>query len=201
MPIISHPAVPIAIAYAAGKQSVPRPLLATGVAASILPDLDIVGLIFGVPFQHFFGHRGFTHSPFFGLAVALLSLLAWRKLGPSRSAVFGFVFVSIMSHGLLDAANHSIIGVAFLGPFSNERFLFPWQPIPVSKMDRLLTFQGLMVVLVEAAWVWVPCLMIGMFYRLFRAIKAMPGKPSKEKNKTKFFHPTLAWEARQRTRV
>jgi len=200
MPIISHPAVPIAIAYAVGKQNVPRPLLVTGVAASILPDLDIVGLIFGIPFQHFFGHRGFTHSPFFALAVALLSLLAWRKLGPSRSAVFGFVFVSIMSHGLFDAANHSIIGVAFLSPFSNERFLFPWQPIPVSKMDRLLTFQGLTVVLVEAAWVWVPCLMIGLFCRLLRQTKATPGKPLEGKHKTKFFNPALAWEARQSTR-
>jgi len=197
MPIISHPAVPIAIAYAVGKRNVPRPLLMTGVAASILPDLDIVGLIFGIPFQHFFGHRGFSHSPFFALAVALLSLLAWRKLGPSRSAVFGFVFISILSHGLLDAANHSIIGVAFLSPFSNERFLFPWQPIPVSKMDRLLTFQGLIVVLVEAAWVWIPCLMIGLFCRLLRQAKAVPNKPLKRN----FFNPTLAWEARQKARA
>ncbi len=73
---ISHTAVPIAIACAAGKRNVPRPLLATGVAASLVPDLDVVGLKFGIPFEHFLGHRGLSHSPVFGLAAALLSLLA-----------------------------------------------------------------------------------------------------------------------------
>ena len=201
MPIISHPAIPVAIACAAGKPNVPRPLLATGVAASVIPDLDIVGLKFGIPFEHFFGHRGFSHSPIFGLGIALLSLLTWRKLGPSRSAVFGFVFISILSHGLLDAATNSTVGVAFLSPFSNERFLFPWRPIPVSPMDRLLTFQGLMVVLVEASWVFVPCLMIGTFCRLLRQITAAPNKSSKGTNGTKFFNPALAWEARQKVRA
>jgi inner membrane protein len=197
---ISHTAVPIAIASAAGKRNVPRSLLATGIAASLIPDLDVVGLLFGIPHEHFLGHRGLSHSPVFGLATALLSLLAWRKLGPSRPAVFGVVFVSILSHGLLDAITHGGIGVAFLSPFSNERFLFPWRPIPVAPLELslLLTSQGLMVVLAEVAWVWVPCLMIGLFCRLFRTIKAMPGKPLKQKNKAKFFNPALAWEARQR---
>jgi inner membrane protein len=59
---ISHTAVPIAIASGAGKWNVPRHLLATGVAASTFPDLDVVGLKFGIPFEHFLGHRGFSHS-------------------------------------------------------------------------------------------------------------------------------------------
>ena len=173
----SHMAVPIAIAHVAGKRNVPKTLLKAGLAASMLPDLDLVGAAFGVPFDHALGHRGFFHSPAFGLSVALLSLGGWRRLGPSRPMVFGVVFFSILSHGLLDAATHGSIGVAFLSPFSHERFLLPWRPIPAVPTDlaRLLGLGGLAVIAAEVLWIWIPCLVLITVFRLLRKRMAVNG--------------------------
>lgn len=200
---LTHTAVPLAIAGAAGQRNVPKPLLATGVAASLAPDLDVVGTQLGFPFEHVLGHRGFTHSPLFALGVALLSLLVWRKLGPSRFAVFSVVSLSMLSHGLLDAVTHGGIGVAFLSPFSNERFLLPWRPIPVVpiELSRLLTPETMAVVFLEVTWIWIPCLMIGLLCRWLRAFKPRPAQGSKARHRRKFFDPASAWEAREMRRL
>lgn len=201
--IITHTAVPLVIAGAAGQRNVSKPLVATGVAASLAPDLDIVGTRLGLPFEHVLGHRGFSHSPLFGLLVALLSVLFWRRLGPSRYAVFSVVLLSILSHGLLDAATHGGIGVAFLSPFSNERFLLPWRPIPAVPLElsRILASETVAVVFLEVTWIWIPCLMIGLLFRWLRASKPTPAKGSMERRRRKFFDPASAWEAREMRRL
>lgn len=201
--IITHTAVPLAIASAAGQRNVPKPLLATGVAASLTPDLDIVGTQFGLPFEHVLGHRGFTHSPLFALLVAFLSLLVWRRLGPSRFGVFSFVLLSILSHGLLDAINHGGIGVAFLSPFSNERFLLPWRPIPAApiELSRIFAPETVAVVFLEITWIWMPCLMVGLLFRWLRSFKPKPAEGSTGRRRHKYFDPASAWEAREMRRL
>ena len=199
---ISHVAVPITIASIAGKRNVPKALVRAGIAAAVIPDLDLLGVAFGIPFEHALGHRGFFHSPVFGSLYALVSLGAWRKLGPSRSMVFGVIFLSILSHGVLDAATYGSVGVAFLSPFSNERFLFPWRPIPAvpTELARILGLGGLAVVVAEVVWIWIPCLVVIAVFRLLRKPRASSHKRLEGKAKTRFFNPALAWEKREANR-
>ena len=85
--ILTHPAVPFAIAGACGRFHVPGRLLLAGVIASVLPDLDSVGFHLGVPYGALFGHRGLSHSLRFAVLLAVLAALAH----PSRLVGTGCV--------------------------------------------------------------------------------------------------------------
>jgi membrane-bound metal-dependent hydrolase YbcI (DUF457 family) len=76
--IISHPAVPLALALGLGPQVVSERLLLAGVAASVVPELDVVAFRLGIPYADDLGHRGFTHSLLFAAFVALAAA-CWRK--------------------------------------------------------------------------------------------------------------------------
>jgi inner membrane protein len=157
--ILSHPAVPLALAVAMGPERVPPPLLAAGCVASVLPDVDAVGFAAGIPYGHALGHRGFTHSLLFAAAVALLSIPIARRLGVSPSAAFAFLFVSTASHGVLDAMTTGGLGVAFWSPLSNERYFLPWRKILVSPIGIAPFFsdRGRRVLASELVWIWMPC--------------------------------------------
>ncbi len=170
--IISHPAVPITIACIAGTRKVPPRLLTAGIVASVLPDADILGFAFGIPYSHVFGHRGFFHSPLFALCAGLIGALAWRRPGGSYLSAFVVLFLSMASHGVLDAATSGGLGIAFLSPFSNHRYFLPWQPIAVSPIgvSPFLSSWGVRVLRSEFLWVWMPCLGIssaGFCFRRF----------------------------------
>ncbi len=162
--IITHTAVPIAIACAAGNRRVPPRLLAAAMVAAALPDADVIGFHFGIPYDSVFGHRGFFHSPLFALLASLTGALAWRKVGTSFKSTFAVLFLSMASHGLLDAATSGGLGIAFLSPFSNHRYFLPWQPIAVSpfSLSQFLGPRGLRIMRSEFLWVWVPCLVAGV---------------------------------------
>lgn len=116
--ILSHPAVALTSQW---FPRLPRGTVLTGVLGSILPDADVVAFAFGVPYEHTFGHRGFTHSIAF---AALFALLA-THLTRGRFAAFAFVFLCTMSHAVLDALTDGGLGIAFFSPFSNERYFSP----------------------------------------------------------------------------
>ena len=168
--IISHPIVPVSIACLVGAEIIPPRLILVGGVASVLPDADVLGYWLGIPYDHLFGHRGFSHSPAFALLIALVGLFFWRRLGGTPLSVFVFLFLSVASHGLLDAATNGGLGVAFLSPFSNERFFLPWQPILVSPMavNRFFTAQGWVLVQSELMWIWLPFLALGGLGLLIR---------------------------------
>ena len=170
--ILSHPAVPLALAAALGPSRVPTALAAVGCAASVLPDVDSLGFAAGVPYGHPFGHRGFTHSFFFAATVALLCVPLARRLGASPLLTFAFVFVSIASHGLLDAMTTGGLGVAFWSPFSNERFFLPWRRILVSPIGvgPFLSGRGLRVLASELLWIWAPCGFVALLGTAVRRI-------------------------------
>ncbi|UKM64900.1 metal-dependent hydrolase [Flavobacteriaceae bacterium GSB9] len=42
-------------------------LLLVAIFSTILPDFDVLAFKFGIPYEHPFGHRGFTHSILFAL--------------------------------------------------------------------------------------------------------------------------------------
>jgi inner membrane protein len=147
--IFSHPAVPLALGFALGREIISRRLLWVGVAASILPDLDVVAFGFGIPYEHEFGHRGFSHSFFFAALVALLGAYARRRLNSSFGIAFGFLFLATASHGVLDAFTNGGLGIAFF---------WPWSGGPSYFFSRW----GIKVILSELRWVWLPCALMGL---------------------------------------
>jgi inner membrane protein len=162
--VISHPAVPLALAVALGAGRVPPALTVAACVASVLPDIDSLGYAAGVPYGHTFGHRGFTHSLFFALLIALLSVPLARRLGATPVMTFTIVLLAAASHGLLDAMTTGGLGVAFFSPFSNERYFLPWRRIVVSPigLSGFLSNRGLRVLRSELVWIWSPCAVLAI---------------------------------------
>ena len=137
------------------------------VACTILPDMDVAAFTFGIPYGHFFGHRGFFHSPFFAICCSFILLYAFMmgiKLFSRQWWVYWGYFSSLMaSHGILDAFTNGGLGIALLSPFSNTRYFFPWTPIEVSAIGGvsvLFTQRGIAVLWSEICLIWIPLLII-----------------------------------------
>src|SRR5262249_16947716 len=94
----------------------PMPPIYWGLAAglSMLADLDVVAFSLGIPYEHRFGHRGFSHSLCFALLTTLpVALLTCEQLGMRWWVLWGFFFVVMASHGVLDAFTNGGLGIAF----------------------------------------------------------------------------------------
>jgi inner membrane protein len=131
-------------------------------ALSLLPDIDVVGFIRGVPYGAEWGHRGATHSLTLavvggiatGLAAHTVESRGSRTRGSSLARpLWGGAFVAtfvLASHGLLDTMTDGGFGVALLWPFSLTRFFAPWRPIPVAPIGpAFFTPDGAMIALTE----------------------------------------------------
>ena len=161
--VLTHPAVPLAIGLGLGRDVIPTPLLIAGVAVSVVPDLDVLAFRYGISYASNFGHRGFSHSLLFALILALLGACAFRYFQTSFGRAFWFLFLAAVSHGILDAFTNGGLGIAFLWPWSTERFFAPMQVIQVSPIgiSRFLSSRGVSVLISEFVWVWIPCLILG----------------------------------------
>lgn len=168
--IFSHPIVPLAIACAVGRERITPSLLVAGIVVSILPDADVLGFKFGIPYTHIFGHRGFFHSICFSLLSALIGVLILKKFSIRPKVAFLFLFLSMASHGLLDAATDGGLGISIFSPFSNHRYFFPWHPITVSPLSVSYFFSSSFssVMLSEMKWAWIPFLSAGFIGYLVR---------------------------------
>ena len=163
----SHIAVPIALNVALGRKIISWRLLILAMFLSIAPDLDSIGFKFGIAYESQWGHRGFTHSILFAslVAAALFNFADFFRCSPK--ALFTVSFVSMVSHGILDACTDGGLGVAFFWPILNERYFFPWREIAVSpiSISRFFTERGLQVISSEIIYIWIPCLLMGgLFY-------------------------------------
>jgi inner membrane protein len=168
--IFSHPAVPVSLGLGLGKEIVSRRLLLAGVAASILPDLDVVAFSFGIPYEHEFGHRGFSHSFFFAALVALVGACAHRPLASSFGIAFAFLLLATSSHGVLDAFTNGGFGIALFWPWSGERYFARYQLIEVApiSLSYFLSARGVRVLVSELRWVWLPCGLLGIGLAIIR---------------------------------
>lgn len=130
----------------------------------MLPDIDVLGFRYGIPYASEFGHRGFTHSIVFALLIGGLCMLAWRWLKSVPLTTFCFLSVATLSHAILDAFTNGGLGVAFLWPLSSERYFFPWQGIRVSPIGIAHFWDrgGWAVLKSELIWVWLPALGAGL---------------------------------------
>lgn len=173
--MISHTVVAVAAGKAFAPTDVPDHFWLLSIACSLIPDADVIGFPFGVPYDHFFGHRGFFHSPFLSL---LLSIFIVSVFFPgvgifSKQWFFYFVFFFLVSasHGVLDAFTNGGLGVALLSPFDNTRYFFPWTPIMVSPIGIKAFFSkwGLTVIRSELLWIWLPSLLTVIISKLIRA--------------------------------
>ncbi len=160
---LSHAAVPLALRVGFGRGVVSGQLFAAGVAASMAPDADVIAFRLGIPYAAELGHRGFTHSLTFAVAVALVGGLSHRALRSRFVAAFSFLFAAAASHALLDALTDGGLGVALFWPFSSGRFFAPFRPIHVApfSLTRLFSARGVVVFASELRWVWLPCAALG----------------------------------------
>ena len=151
------------LAYTIKKMAAPKAAIKVTILAiicSILPDADVIAFRFGIPYEHMFGHRGFTHSLFFSIVFGLL--IAWIFHQSSRMKYAAIYILCTLSHAFLDALTTGGRGVAILAPFSEERFFLPWRFIKVSPMSikRFISQWGVEVLKSEFIYIWIPCLII-----------------------------------------
>ncbi|WP_338356969.1 metal-dependent hydrolase [Yeosuana marina] len=147
-------------------------LLLAAVFSTILPDFDVIGFKLGIPYSHPLGHRGFTHSILFAVIWALLLMVTIGK--EKKILWFLVIFLSTVSHGVLDAMTTGGKGVGFFIPFNNNRFFFPFQVIKVSPIgiEKFFSEWGAQVIFSEFKYILLPCFLIFGIRFLIRLLKA-----------------------------
>ena len=174
--LISHTAVAVAAGVAFAPRDVPHQFWTFAILCSIIPDADVIGFSFGIPYHHFFGHRGFFHSPFFGLLLSIFIVsIFFREADIFSSRWFFyliFFFLLSASHGLLDAFTNGGLGIALLSPFDNTRFFSLWTPIEVSPIGVKAFFSkwGLAVIKSELQWIWLPSFLVVVLSSVIRGM-------------------------------
>ena len=159
--IFAHGFTAYALAKSFKKEVFSFKLWFLGALCAIIPDADVISFKFGIKYEDFWGHRGFTHSILFALLLSVvICVIFYRKKLLSKTGVFLFIyfFVCTASHGVLDAMTTGGLGVAFLSPFDNARYFFPFRPIQVSPIgaSRFFSIWGLKVIVSELIWIGIP---------------------------------------------
>src|SRR5215203_5139745 len=129
---------------------------------SMLPDFDVIGFAFRVPYASMLGHRGITHSLSFSLLIGVaVSFFFFSGIQFSRWKIGSYFAAVTFSHPVLDMLTNGGLGVALLAPLSNERFFFPWRPIEVSPIGGgFFSERGLAVIANEGLWIFLPSILI-----------------------------------------
>jgi inner membrane protein len=137
-------------------------------ALGCLPDVDVLGFTYRIPYTGEFGHRGATHSLTVAVVAGLLTALVFGGRGRSRLRMALTAMATVASHGLLDAMTDGGLGVAFLWPLSQLRLLFAWRPIPVAPVGAaFFTHHGFSVFLSELVF-FAPFLIYALWPRTVR---------------------------------
>ena len=170
MPSLGHLAVGLAATRLIPKNA-GKPLVLLLLVLAVLPDLDVLGFGFGVPYASPFGHRGASHSLFVALLVGVLvfgvARFAGRRESCLRIALLATLVVAL--HGVADAFTDGGEGVALLWPWSEQRFFSPWRPLPVAPLGRaFLGARGFEVIVGELGF-FLPFLAFGLLPRRRRA--------------------------------
>jgi inner membrane protein len=131
---------------------------------SIIPDADVISFKFGIPYENFWGHRGFTHSFLFAFLIgAAGSGFYLKSFNITKAKFWGwtlFFFAITSTHTLLDAMTNGGLGVAFFSPFENSRYFLPFRPLEVSPIGvkRFISARGVTILLNEFSYVILPLL-------------------------------------------
>ncbi len=174
--ILSHSFVALAAGKACYPGRMPGRFWWLAMGCSSLPDIDVGLMAWGVPYESFFGHRGFLHSIAFAAVVALV-VVCWafrrevRWFGRRWWSLIAFFFLLTASHGVLDMFTNGGHGIALFAPFDNTRYFMPFTPIEVSAIGfrGFIKYGGLQTLASEILWVWLPTTMLfGPIYLLRR---------------------------------
>lgn len=160
---VTHAVVALSLGAAWNHSRSDWKILAWGVVCAEIPDVDVLGFWFGVPYGALWGHRGMTHSLLFAAVfAAVLVPVTGEAVRESRPQIrrWLYLFLATASHGLSDAVTNGGLGVALFAPFDNTRYFFPFRPVNVSPIGLREFFSptGVRVVISEAIWIWIPCL-------------------------------------------
>lgn len=168
--VITHSLVGIAAGMAFAPPKMPRRFWDLAIICAIFPDIDVIFFRFGIDYGHFLGHRGFFHSPFFAFLLAMTVVLIFYRTEKRWWAYLIFFFFVTATNGILDAFTNGGLGVAFLAPFSNKRYFFPWRPIAVSPIGAkwFFTKWGMKALMSDVIWVWIPAFAVVVVSRLVR---------------------------------
>jgi inner membrane protein len=173
---ITHAVVALSLGSVWYRVSSDWRLFAWGVLCAEIPDADVLGFWFGVPYGDLWGHRGITHSLLFAgfFAVVLTyGISLWL-----------YFFLATASHGLSDAVTNGGLGVAFFAPFDTTRYFFPFRPVVVSPLGLQEFFSpiGARVLVSEAIWIWLPCVVfVGLSIGRRRLLRER-SKPSRDES-------------------
>jgi inner membrane protein len=158
-----HALAAFALSKAFNTPSSKMKFVGIGIICSIIPDADVIGFANNIPYESFWGHRGFTHSLVFAILLGItLSFLFYGKADRRSRFIVGLYFMlCAASHGILDAMTSGGLGVGFFLPFTETRYFFPWRPIQVSPIgiDSFLGEWGLRVLRSEFIWIGIPSLL------------------------------------------
>ncbi|MDN5203715.1 metal-dependent hydrolase [Fulvivirgaceae bacterium BMA10] len=173
--IFAHGLVAGTIGKMAMLNESPWKLYTLLIICSILPDADVIMFTFGFSYDHFLGHRGFTHSLLFAAILALILTFVFFNISRNKFTIWLVLFLATASHGLLDALTNGGLGVAFFAPFDNARYFLPWRPIQVSPIgaENFFSEWGLRVLKNELIWIGIPCLSLLLFSRLLSKNKQL----------------------------
>jgi inner membrane protein len=179
--VFSHAVAAVALGQWFPRQRLPATFWLWSAACAVLPDVDVIGFALGIRYDDMLGHRGLTHSLAFALVAGLVAARSCVKsdalAGWRFGALWAYFAAITASHGLLDAFTNGGRGIAFLAPFSNHRFFFPWRPIQVSPIGvGFFSARGLAVLLSELRWILLPSVIIALLARMRVRLKPdIPG--------------------------
>jgi inner membrane protein len=189
--IYTHSVVGLGLARLFARRPMPWAYWGLAAVLPIIPDLDAFSMAaYGSPS----GHRGFTHSLAFALAVSTIAagaaclcfrackgdrpILPAEKLGPSspfRSwwRLAGVFFIISASHGLLDALTRGGFAIPFFWPLPGR--WGNWGPIPASTIGFELPdpfHQPAMRA--EMLWIWLPLGLLVGLDTVWRCVRRQP---------------------------
>lgn len=70
------------------------------IISSIFPDIDVIAFKFGIPYEHVFGHRGFTHSLLFACLLMVFTINPSFYKTKTTHLFLSVVYINILSWNL-----------------------------------------------------------------------------------------------------
>lgn len=172
--LITHALVGASITTLRQHSISPAKFLVVAALLAILPDIDVLGFRYGIPYSDMLGHRGLTHSLSFAGAIGVLSALVIFPEVQRFSRPFwwlsSLLFIATASHGILDAFTNAGLGIGFLIPFDDTRYFAPWRPLTASPLSisRFLSGSSTPILMNEFRWIGIPLIVVVTVMLLLR---------------------------------
>ncbi len=171
--VFTHAISALAIGHVSTRKPQKLKFWLLGMFCAGIPDADVIAFKFGIPYQHMFGHRGFTHSFFFAFLFATLVWLLFFRNNGQKLMIWFYLFICTASHGVLDAMTSGGRGIAFFAPFSEGRHFLPYRPIKVSPIgiEAFFSEWGWKVIQSEFFIIWIPAFTLILLAIILKKIK------------------------------